>query len=83
MQSWNAGSAASAENCSIECSSSTPDIYAASSPSTKTTSTPTDHTERLPKPPPLRALPQPDITETKIIRRDRLGGVIQEYTQVA
>jgi len=32
---------------------------------------------------PLRALPQPDITETKIIRRDRLGGVIHEYTQVA
>jgi putative transposase len=32
---------------------------------------------------PLRALPQPDITETKIIRRDRLDGVIHEYTQVA
>jgi putative transposase len=32
---------------------------------------------------PLRALPPPDITETKIIRRGRLGGVIHEYTQVA
>jgi transposase InsO family protein len=32
---------------------------------------------------PLRALPPPDITEIKIIRRDRLGGVIHEYTQVA
>jgi transposase InsO family protein len=32
---------------------------------------------------PLRALPQPDTTETKIIRRDRLGAVIHEYTQVA
>jgi transposase InsO family protein len=31
----------------------------------------------------LRALPPPDITEIKIIRRDRLGGVIHEYTQVA
>jgi len=29
---------------------------------------------------PLRALPQPD---TKIIRRDRLGGAIHEYIQVA
>jgi putative transposase len=32
---------------------------------------------------PLGALSLPDITETKIIRRDRLGGVIHEYTQVA
>ena len=32
---------------------------------------------------PLRALPQPDTTDIKIIRRDRLGGVIHEYTQVA
>jgi transposase InsO family protein len=32
---------------------------------------------------PLRALPQPDTTDTKIIRRDRLGGAIHEYMQVA
>jgi hypothetical protein len=32
---------------------------------------------------PLRTLPQPDTTDIKIIRRDRLGGVIHEYTQVA
>ena len=32
---------------------------------------------------PLRALPQPDTTDTKIVRRDRLGGVIHEYMQVA
>jgi putative transposase len=31
---------------------------------------------------PLRALPQPHTTDTKIIRRDRLGGVIHEYMQV-
>jgi putative transposase len=32
---------------------------------------------------PLRALPQPDTTEIKIIRRDRLGGTIHEYTQAS
>jgi putative transposase len=32
---------------------------------------------------PLRALPQPDTTDTKIIRRDRLSGAIHEYMQVA
>jgi transposase InsO family protein len=32
---------------------------------------------------PLRALPQPDTTDTKIIRRDRLGGIIHEYMHVA
>jgi transposase InsO family protein len=32
---------------------------------------------------PLRALPQPETTDTKIIRRDRLGGAIHEYLQVA
>jgi putative transposase len=32
---------------------------------------------------PLRALPQLDTTDTKIIRRDRLGGAIHEYMQVA
>jgi hypothetical protein len=32
---------------------------------------------------PLRALPQPTTTEIKITRRDRLGGMIHEYTQVA
>jgi putative transposase len=35
---------------------------------------------------PLRALPQPDTVDTadtKIIRRDRLGGAIHEYMQVA
>jgi putative transposase len=35
---------------------------------------------------PLRALPQPDTTDTtntKIIRRDRLGGAIHKYMQVA
>jgi hypothetical protein len=31
----------------------------------------------------LRALPQPYTTNTKIIRRDRLSGAIQEYMQVA
>ncbi len=32
---------------------------------------------------PLRALPHPDTTDNKIIRRDRLGGAIHEYMQVA
>jgi putative transposase len=32
---------------------------------------------------PLRALPQPDTTDITVIRRDRLGGAIHEYTQVA
>jgi putative transposase len=32
---------------------------------------------------PLRALPQPDTTDIKIIRRDRLSGVVHKYTQVA
>jgi putative transposase len=35
---------------------------------------------------PLRALPQPyttDTTNIKVIRRDRLGGAIHEYMQVA
>jgi putative transposase len=32
---------------------------------------------------PLRALPQSSTTNTKIIRRDRIGGVIHEYMQVA
>jgi hypothetical protein len=32
---------------------------------------------------PLRALSQPDTTNTKIVRRDRIGGVIHEYMQVA
>ncbi|MGH3672216.1 MAG: integrase core domain-containing protein [Pseudonocardiaceae bacterium] len=32
---------------------------------------------------PLRALPQLNTTEIKITRRDRLGGMIHEYTQVA
>jgi putative transposase len=32
---------------------------------------------------PLRALPPLDTTDTKIIRRDRLGGAIHEYMQVA
>jgi transposase InsO family protein len=32
---------------------------------------------------PLRALPQLDTTDTTIIRRDRLGGAIHEYMQVA
>jgi putative transposase len=32
---------------------------------------------------PLRALPQPHTTDTKIIWSDRLGGVIHEYMQVA
>jgi hypothetical protein len=32
---------------------------------------------------PLRALPPLDTTNTKIIRRDRLGGAIHEYMQVA
>jgi integrase-like protein len=32
---------------------------------------------------PLRALPQPDTTNTKIVRRDRISGVIHEYLQVA
>jgi hypothetical protein len=32
---------------------------------------------------PPRTLPQPDTTEIKIIRRDRLSGAIHEYMQVA
>jgi putative transposase len=32
---------------------------------------------------PLRTLPQPDTTDIKITRRDRLGGIIHEYTKVA
>ena len=32
---------------------------------------------------PLRALPKPDTTDISVIRRDRLGGAIHEYTQVA
>jgi hypothetical protein len=32
---------------------------------------------------PLRALPRPDTTDITIIRRDRIGGVIHEYMQVA
>jgi putative transposase len=32
---------------------------------------------------PLRALPQPETADLKIIRRDRLGGAIHEYQQVA
>ena len=32
---------------------------------------------------PLRALPQPDTTDITVIRHDRLGGAIHEYTQVA
>jgi putative transposase len=32
---------------------------------------------------PLRALPQPDTTDITVIRRDRLGGAIHEYIQVA
>jgi transposase InsO family protein len=32
---------------------------------------------------PLRALPDPTDADTKVIRHDRLGGLIHEYTQVA
>lgn len=32
---------------------------------------------------PLRVLPQPAASDLKVIRRDRLGGVIHEYAQVA
>lgn len=32
---------------------------------------------------PLRALPEPIDTETKVIRHDRLGGLLPEYQQVA
>jgi hypothetical protein len=33
---------------------------------------------------PLRALPDPPTpTDVKVIRRDRLGGIIYEYAQVA
>ena len=32
---------------------------------------------------PLRALPQPETADIKIIRHDRLGGAIHEYQQVA
>jgi putative transposase len=32
---------------------------------------------------PLRALPQPETTDITVIRRDRLGGAIHEYIQVA
>ncbi|MEV5897579.1 hypothetical protein [Nonomuraea fuscirosea] len=32
---------------------------------------------------PLRALPDPVKDDIKVIRRDRLGGLIHEYAQVA
>jgi hypothetical protein len=32
---------------------------------------------------PLRALPQPETSDITVIRRDRLGGAIHEYIQVA
>jgi hypothetical protein len=32
---------------------------------------------------PLRPLDKPGVGDIKVIRRDRLGGVIHEYTQVA
>jgi transposase InsO family protein len=32
---------------------------------------------------PLRALPDPDDADIKVIRRDPLGGLIHEYAQVA
>ncbi|GAA3470469.1 hypothetical protein GCM10018965_050220 [Nonomuraea roseola] len=32
---------------------------------------------------PLRALPDPAEDDIKVIRRDRLGGLIHEYAQVA
>lgn len=32
---------------------------------------------------PLRALPDPIDADIKITRRDRLGGLLHEYTQVA
>jgi hypothetical protein len=32
---------------------------------------------------PLRALPDPVNTDLKITRRDRLGGLLHEYAQVA
>jgi hypothetical protein len=71
---WNAGSAVSVENSSTACSSSTPDIYAESSPSTNTTSIPTAHTDPSAKPrryehspspiPPIPAIPRlSDVTD--------------------
>jgi hypothetical protein len=32
---------------------------------------------------PLRPLPDPINADIKVIRRDRLGGLLHEYTQVA
>jgi hypothetical protein len=32
---------------------------------------------------PLRALPDPVDADVKVIRRDRLGGLLREYAQVA
>jgi hypothetical protein len=32
---------------------------------------------------PLQPLDQPGVGDIKVIRRDRLGGVIHEYAQVA
>jgi putative transposase len=32
---------------------------------------------------PLRALPDPVDADIKVIRRDRIGGLIHEYAQVA
>ncbi|MET9341856.1 hypothetical protein [Nonomuraea sp. NPDC003804] len=32
---------------------------------------------------PLRALPDPVEDDIKVIRRDRLGGLIHEYAQIA
>jgi hypothetical protein len=55
-------------------------------PSTKPTSTPTDHTDHTEHSvTPLRYehSPQLNTTEIKITRRDRLGGMTHEYTQVA
>jgi putative transposase len=53
-------------------------------PSTKITTTGIDHTGRFNTPARSRGLPEPaNLDHLNVQRRDRLGGIINEYTQVA
>jgi putative transposase len=61
-------------------SSSTPAICARSSPSTRFISTLIVPHRALNQASPLRALPDPVDADITVIRRDRLGGLILEYT---
>ena len=50
----------------------------------RSTTTATGHTATLGQAAPLRPLPQPTTSETNTVRRrDRLGGLLHEYQQVA